>query len=121
MLVAETYRALNEPERALVTLQAVADRYPAGDSPREVLHLQGLALIALARYDDAARVLTDAAQRERPTADLLFHLAQAESLAGRGPYAQYALQRALALDPHHAPSQAFAQRMAVAAKATTVR
>ncbi len=83
ILIAEAYRQLNEPERALVALQSLSDRYPPGDEPQEVLHLEGLALSALARYDDAARVLSQATQRERPTADLLCHLAQAELLAGR--------------------------------------
>lgn len=114
ILVAETYRQLNEPDRALVALQALADRYAPGDEPQQVLHLQGLALAALARYDDAARTLSRAAQRERPSADLLCHLAEAELMAGRAAHANYVLQQALALDPHHEASRALAARMASA-------
>jgi tetratricopeptide (TPR) repeat protein len=112
ILVAETYRQSNQPQQALVALQSLADRYPPGDAPQQVLHMQGLALGALSRHDDAARVLSQATQRERPTADLLCHLAQAELLAGHTPRAQYAAQQALALDPQHAASQALLARMA---------
>jgi len=116
LLVAEVYRQLNEPARALVALQAVADQYPPGDEPQEVLHMEGLALTALRRYDDAARVLAQASQRERPSADLLCHLAEAELMSGRGPHAQYSLQQALALDPSHAASRALMARMATSGK-----
>jgi tetratricopeptide (TPR) repeat protein len=114
ILVAESYRQLNEPDRALVALQALADRYSPGDEPQQVLHLEGLALVALRRYDDAARMLARAAQRENPSADLLCHLAEAELMAGRAANAQYALQQALALDPRHAGSRALATRLATA-------
>ncbi len=116
ILIAETYRQLNEPERALLALQTLADRYPRGEEPQEVLLLEGLALSALSRYDDAARVLAQATQRERPTADLLCSLAQAELMAGRAPHAQYALEQALALDPNHGPSRALSARIATAGK-----
>jgi tetratricopeptide (TPR) repeat protein len=114
ILVAETYRQLNEPEQALVALQALADRHSPGDEPQQVLHLEGMALAALARYEDAARVLSQAAERQRPTPDLLCDLANAQLLAGRPAQAQRALERALALDPNHAPSRALTARLASA-------
>lgn len=119
MALAEAYRQLNQPERALAALQAVADRYAPGEEPQQVLHLEGLAFSALGRHDDAARLLSAAAQRERPSADLLCHLAQAELAAGRTPHAQYVLQQALALDPGHGPSRALSARMATAARPIT--
>jgi thioredoxin-like negative regulator of GroEL len=105
---------LNEPDRALVALQALADRFSPGDEPQQVLHLEGLALTALGRYDDAARALSRAAQRERRSADLMCHLAEAELRAGRAAAAQHVLQQALALDPNHAASRALAAQMAMA-------
>ncbi len=114
LLVAETYRQLNEPEQAFVALQTLADRYPPGETPQQVLHLEGLALSAQSRYDDAARILSEATQRQRPSADLLCDLAQAELMAGRLPRAQHALQQALTLDPNHAASQALSLRIATA-------
>jgi tetratricopeptide (TPR) repeat protein len=116
ILVAETYRETNQPQQALVALQTLADRFPPGDAPQQVLHMQGIALGALGRHDDAARMLSQATQRERPSADLLCHLAQAELLAGHTPRAQYALQQALALDPQHTASQALSAQMASAGK-----
>jgi tetratricopeptide (TPR) repeat protein len=114
ILVAESYRRLNEPDRALVTLQALADRFSPGDEPQQVLHLEGLALAALARYDDAARVLSQAAQRERPSADLLCNLAEAELMAGRTSHAQHVIEQALTLNPNHAAGRALAARIASA-------
>jgi tetratricopeptide (TPR) repeat protein len=114
ILVAEAYRQLNEPQQALVALQALADRHAPGDEPTQVLHLQGWALVALARYDDAVGALSRAAERERPTPDLLCDLANAQLLAGRPAQAQRALDGALALDPNHAPSRALTARLATA-------
>jgi Tfp pilus assembly protein PilF len=73
--LAETYRQLNQPAQALVALETLADSYPPGDAPQQVLYLEGLALKALDRQDDAARMLARAAQLDRPSADLLYHLA----------------------------------------------
>jgi tetratricopeptide (TPR) repeat protein len=114
LLVAETYRQLNEPQRALLALQALADRYSPGEEPQQVLYLQGLALSALGRHDDAAQSLSLAARRDRPTAEILCRLAEAELFVGRYAVAQQALQQALAIDPQYAPSRALAARMAVA-------
>ncbi len=112
LLVAESYRELNQPQQALAALEALADRYPPGDAPQRVLHLQGLALASLARHEDAARVLVLATRRERPSVDLLYHLAQAEMASGRPRHAQSALQQALAQNPAHGPSQALSAQLA---------
>ncbi len=123
ILVAETYRELNEPERALAALQLLADGYSPGEEPQRVLYLEGLALTALRRYDDAVRSFSRAASRDRPTAEILYRLAEAEMLNGRWGEAQSTVQEALALAPDHAPSRALAERMALAtpASATVVR
>ncbi len=115
ILVAEVYRQLNEPERALLALRSVADNYSPHDEPQQLLYLEGLALTALGRYDEAVRSLTQAAQRDRPTAEILCRLAEAELLAGRTGAAQAWLQEALALDPNHAASRTLSTRIALAA------
>ncbi len=51
--VAEVYRRLNQPERAFVALHSLIDSHPPGEEPQQLLYLQGLALEALRRYDDA--------------------------------------------------------------------
>ncbi len=115
ILVAEAYRQLNEPQRALLALQAVADNYAPGEEPQQVMYLEGLALAALSRYDDAAQSLAQAARCERPTAEILCRLAEAELLAGRFSTAQTHIQQALAMDPNHEGSRALSARMAMAA------
>jgi tetratricopeptide (TPR) repeat protein len=117
ILVAETYRQLNEPERALAALQSLADNYTPGDEPQQVLYLEGLAMMALRRYDDATRSLSQAANRDRPTPEILYRLAEAEMLNGRVGEAQNTLQEVLALAPDHAPSRALQARMAMATPA----
>jgi thioredoxin-like negative regulator of GroEL len=103
-------------------LQSVADKYARGDEPQHVMFLEGLALAALGRHEDAAQRLSQAAERDRPTADILFHLAQTELECGRFSNAQASLQRALAADPNHAASRALWSRMEVmAARAKVVR
>ncbi len=123
ILVAETYRQLNEPQRALTALQSLADSYTPGEEPQQVLYLEGLALTALRRYDDAVRSLSRAANRERPTPDILYRLAEAQMLNGHAGESQATLQEALALAPDHAASRALAARMALAtpASATVLR
>ena len=95
LLIAEAYRQLNEPERALLALQSLADSYSPGEEPQQVLYLQGLALSALGRYDDAMRLLAAAAHRDHPTAEILCRLAEAELLAGRIAEAQTTVQQAI--------------------------
>ena len=118
LLVAETYRELNQPDRALIALEALSDSYSPGTEPQQVLYLQGLALTALGRYEEAIRSLTLAAHRDRPTPDVLCHLAEAQLLSGRYSLAQTTVQGALTLDPNHSASQALSARMATAQAAS---
>jgi Flp pilus assembly protein TadD len=114
ILLAESYRQLNEPQRALVALQTLADRHTPGDEPQQVLHLQGMALVALGRYNDAVRVISRATERDRPTADLWCDLAQAQLMAGHPSYARAAIEKALTMDPNHAGGRALSAQMASA-------
>lgn len=114
ILVAEAYRQLNEPDRALVALQSLATRYSHGDEPQHVLYLQGLALGALGRHDDAAQCLAQAARRDRPSGEILYRLAEAEMLAGRHAAAQGTLEQALAIEPEHTASRELSRRLALA-------
>lgn len=103
--VAEVYRAMNQPDRALATLHRLADTYSPGEEPPQVLYLQGLAYLSLNRAQEAAEVLALAIQRGGASADGLYQLAQAEAATGQLLRAQQTLQQALALDPNHAPSR----------------
>ncbi len=118
---AETYRQQNKPQRALVALQILIDTYPPGDEPQQVLHLQGLALSTLGRYDDAIESLTLATQRGAPTTELRYRLAEAHLAAGHLEAAQAETEQALLLDPNHAPSRAIRERIAGLPKPATLR
>ena len=102
---ANIYRRLGRPQRALGTMQWLADRYPPGDAPRDVMHMQGLALHDLGRFEDATACLTQARLRGPANADLLFDLSVAQLAAGRPTDARLTLDEALAMDPSHAAGQ----------------
>lgn len=99
---AEIYRESGRPQRALSTLELLADQYPPGQEPQEVLLHKGLALRSLGRFEDAADCLATAAKRGEPTVNLLVHLSEAHLLAGDPASASLAINQALARDPRHA-------------------
>jgi tetratricopeptide (TPR) repeat protein len=112
--VAELYREENQPDRALQTLQTLAETYLPGDEPVELQHRVGLAYTALGRYDDAIETLSLAVARGRPTADVLYSLGEAQLLAGRPTEAAVMAQRALAIQPQHRPSLALLEHVRLA-------
>jgi tetratricopeptide (TPR) repeat protein len=112
--VAELYRQLNQPERALQTLQSLAETYPPGEEPDDVLYLTGLAYVALGRYDDGVESLTAAVTRGKPTAEMYCQLGQAELLAGHAAEAACAARQALTLDPAHRASHDLLDRIELA-------
>ncbi len=110
--VAEAYRRLNQPQRALAGLQNLAETYPPGEEPPRVLYLIGLAYSAEGRFADAAESLLAARDRGPVSPELLFRLADAQWRAGRPTEAQQTAARSLALDPRHAGSQQLLRRIA---------
>jgi tetratricopeptide (TPR) repeat protein len=112
--VAELHRQTNQPERALQTLQCLSDTYSSGEEPAQVQHLFGQAYAALGRYDDAVESLSLAINRGKPTVEMLCHLGEAQLLAGSPTEAAATAQRALALQPRHAPSLALLERIQLA-------
>ncbi|MCA9119876.1 MAG: tetratricopeptide repeat protein [Planctomycetaceae bacterium] len=104
LALASIYREQNRPRRALSTLNALAEHYPPDEMPQDILLEQGLALKALGRHENAAALLAQATQRGEPTTELLFHLAEAQLLAGDTTNARLALVAALAQEPTHGPS-----------------
>jgi tetratricopeptide (TPR) repeat protein len=116
--VAELQRQLNQPERALQTLQQLADTYAPGEESQQVLHLTGMAYMALGRYDEAVESLSAAAARETATAELCCRLGEAQRLAGHPAEATVSAQRALALDPKHQPSLELLGRIETAQRST---
>ncbi len=105
LAVAEVYRRQERPDRALGTLTALADQYPPGQVPSEVLMQRGLALKDLRRFDDAVESLTEAGKLGPASSDLLFHLGEAQLLAGDPVSAQLAVLEALKMTPDHGPAR----------------
>jgi tetratricopeptide (TPR) repeat protein len=112
--VAELYRQLDQPERALQTLQVLADSYAPGEEPQQVLYLTGLAYSALGRPGDAVESFAAALIRDKPTPEILYRLGEAELLAGHPDEALSVAQQALALDPQHQPSRDLLNRIELA-------
>jgi tetratricopeptide (TPR) repeat protein len=112
--VAELHRVLNQPERALQTLQTLADTYSPGEEPGQVLYLTGLAYVALGRYDDGVERFSAAAARGKPTPEMFYRLGEAQLLAGRPAEAADAARQALALQPQHGPSRNLLERIEIA-------
>jgi tetratricopeptide (TPR) repeat protein len=111
LTVAELQREASQPQRAYVTLLTLADLYPPGEEPQEVLYLTGLALAALGRHADAAESLYAASLRGKPTAEILYRLAEAELLSGRTAAAEANAREAIALNPQHAASHNLLDRL----------
>ncbi len=92
---AEIYTRQQRHARALATLRTLADGYPTGETPQQVVVLQGLALKALGRYDEAVELLAAAAKQSAPTTDLLTQIAEAQWLSGDVANARLTLQTAI--------------------------
>ncbi len=110
--LATIYRSRGEPVRCLTTLHHLQDTYSVGEMPVNALMLEGLTLMDLKRPQQAALVLLAATDREPPNADLLFHLAQAQSAAGQYTKAAVTAQQALELDSTHEASLELLSRLA---------
>ncbi len=114
LAVAELYRRLNEPRRALQTLQGLAETYSPGEEPGQVLYLMGSAYLAVGRYDDAVESLAAAVTRGKPTAEMYCRLGEAQLAAGRPEEAGAAARQALKLQPDYKPGAELLQRIEVA-------
>jgi tetratricopeptide (TPR) repeat protein len=112
--LAELYRHMGQPERALTALQMLIDTYPPGDEQPRALHLQGLALAALHRHEAAVDSYDLAIRRGGPSPDLYCHLAESELAAGHSEQAQRAVEKALSMAPEHVAGRNLAERIQTA-------
>jgi tetratricopeptide (TPR) repeat protein len=78
---AEAYRRLDRPQRALATLAVLGETYGPGETPAEVLVLEGLAQEALGRPADAVESYRRAVARGDAPAEATTRLAVLESTA----------------------------------------
>lgn len=117
--VAELYRQLNRPRRALATLQTLGDTYPPGEETPQVMYLTGLAYSAVGRYVDAVDALSQARVRGKATPDLLYWLADAQFKSGQQNDARRTTAELLALAPSHTGAVALMERLEVARRNVT--
>lgn len=111
LALAAIYREQNRPRRALSTLEALAENYAPDKQPQQLLFEQGLAMKALGRYTDAMQLLAQAAGQPPVSAEILFHLAEAQVLAGDPTNARLALTAALEREPTHLASQQLREQL----------
>jgi tetratricopeptide (TPR) repeat protein len=112
--VAEVYRQLNQPLRALATLQTLSDTYPPGEEPPQVLYLTGLAYSALGRHAEAVDCLVQVRDRVPATPEALYRLADAQLKAGRETDARQTAAQLRALAPGDPRGAALLDRIDVA-------
>ncbi len=112
--IAELHRELNQPERAIQTLQTLADTYSPGEEPGHVLYALGLAYAALGRYDDGVDSLAAAVTHGSPTAEMYCQLGEAQLLAGHSAEAAIAAHHALELQPQFEPGRQLLDRIQLA-------
>jgi tetratricopeptide (TPR) repeat protein len=84
---AEVYRRLGRPRRALSTLAALGESYGPQQTPGLVLALEGMALEALGRTDDARDSYQAAIARGGAPADTAERLANLDVRSAAGPVA----------------------------------
>jgi tetratricopeptide (TPR) repeat protein len=81
--IAEAYRRLDRPQRALATLAILGETYGPSETPAEILMLEGLAQEALGRPADAIESYRQAMMHDDPPSQAASRLAALESAATR--------------------------------------
>lgn len=114
--IAEVYRQMGDPQRALMNLQSVAETYPHGSEPPRILFLSGLAYTALGRYDDALIAYRAAAERGGANAELSYRTAETLWRAQQPEAARAALAEALSIDPQHVASRQLLDQIELASR-----
>lgn len=112
LALADVHSQEGKPQRALATIQALAEHYPAGQIPYDLSYRQGLALRSLGRYRESAECLAAAARQPSPNAELLYDLARSQALAGDKAGANQTVAAALKQKPDHVPSLNLQQELA---------
>jgi tetratricopeptide (TPR) repeat protein len=110
---------LGRPQRCLTTLQALEETYTPGHEPRSVLWLEGLALAAVNRKQDAVDALYAASTRGAPEPELLYQLAQAQNEIGQVAAATASARQAA--DAGHVGGRSLLAQIQAAAGETILR
>ncbi len=97
--IAETYQQMNQPLRALSTVEQLLSQYPPDRQPERALLAKGVALMSIQHVSSAIDVLQVASQRENVSSEVFVRLGQAQLLAGQTSQARMTLNRAKQLFP----------------------
>lgn len=97
--IAETYQKMNQPLRALSTVEQLLSQYPPERQPERAMLVKGVALMSIQHVASAIDVLQVASQRENATSEVFVRLGQAQLLAGQTSQARMTLNRAKQLFP----------------------
>lgn len=98
--IAETYQKMNQPMRALATVEKLLSHFPADQQPEKVLIAKCDALMNLEHYQSAINVLQVATQKADASVDVFVQLGKAQLLAGQTSQARMTLNRAKILFPN---------------------
>lgn len=96
---AQLYLRMDQPARALVILQNMAETYSPGEEPPWLFYAEGHAYKAMHRYDDAIQSFATAKARGAPLAETQCQLAECLMAVGRAADAASAAREALMADP----------------------
>jgi tetratricopeptide (TPR) repeat protein len=97
LAIAEILHRQGRHQRMLATLQGVDDNQIASGERQRVKFLKGLALASLDRPEDAVEALTTARELGPPSAELYYHLAEAQLATQRWSEARHSARQALEL------------------------
>jgi Flp pilus assembly protein TadD len=102
----------NRPQRALASLQRLATEVPEEDHPPQLAYLQGIAMQAMGRHEDAIAMFTIARQRHGDRPEILLKLAEAQWQVGRLHDARGSIELVAALRPDDPQARALLSEMA---------
>jgi tetratricopeptide (TPR) repeat protein len=101
LAMSHIYQQQARPQRALSTLETLAEQYPPGEIPANVFAAQGICLKQLDRPHDAVQMLAQAVRSGTPATEWLIHLAEAQMQAGDMSAALVSTQLAQDQDPNY--------------------
>ena len=93
LLVADTYQKLDQPMRALATVEDLMSHYPANAQPEAAVIAKSSALMDLRHYQSAIDVLRQASEKDSATSEIFVRLGKAQLLAGQVSRARMTLNR----------------------------
>lgn len=102
--IAKIHEQRGKPQRCLTTIHNLIDTYPPGQEPQSLLVMQGQALAALERHQDAVSSFAVACERGQADAEILYAMAHSQQKCGHINQAIASAKRALESNAGHQPT-----------------